>query len=241
MLTLHCGRAEDLFKLVPDHSVHAVICDPPYGVTRNKWDAIIPLDLMWQELDRILTPNGAAIFTASQPFTSQLVVSNLSGFRHEWIWRKNKASGHLNAKRAPMKAHESILVFAANGLTYTPQMELGHAPMNAYYTSHSGQNYGGAKVMAGGGSTQRYPKSVLDFAVVNNSDPEKFHPTQKPVSMLEYLVRTYTLEGHTVLDFAMGSGSTGEACLNTGREFIGFELEEDMFQLAKQRLEKHSC
>lgn len=236
MLRLHAGDCLELFDQIEDGSVDAVICDPPYGTTRNAWDSVIPLDAMWAALRRIVKPRGPIVFTASQPFVSALVMSNPDWFRHEWIWHKNKASGHLNAKRAPMKAHESVLVFASGAPTYFPQMTGGHKPMNAYYTSHNGSNYGDGERMTGGGSTLRYPRSVLEFPVVNNDDPSKVHPTQKPLELMEYVVRTYTEAGEIVLDFAMGSGTTGVACRRLDRGFIGFESDPIHFANAEMRI-----
>jgi len=235
-LNIYLGDAIGVLGMLPDRSVDAVVCDPPYGVTRNSWDAVIPFAPMWEQLHRIVKPGGAMVFTASQPFSSALVMSNPGEFRHEWVWRKNKATGHLNAKRSPMKAHELILVFCGRAPRYAPQMTGGHKPVAAYYTAHNGENYGDGKQMAGGGSTLRYPKTVIDFPVINNDDPKKVHPTQKPVALLEYLLLTYTREGDTILDFAMGSGTTGVACVNTGRKFIGVESGTEEFEMACLRL-----
>lgn len=236
MNRLWLGDCLDLLREIPAGSVDLAACDPPYGTTRNAWDAVIPLDAMWKELRRIMKPNGAIVLTASQPFASALVMSNPAWFRHEWIWQKNKATGHLNAKRAPMKAHESVLVFSSKAPAYYPQMTTGHAPVNAFYTRDNGSNYGAGNHTAGGGATTRYPRSVQDFAVVNNDDPAKVHPTQKPVAIMEYLVQTYSLPGDTVLDFAMGSGTTGVACMTTGRKFIGMEKDAAYFQAASERI-----
>lgn len=235
-LDLRLGDCLELLRSIPDCSVDLVACDPPYGTTRNAWDAVIALPAMWAELRRIVKPHGAIVLTASQPFASALVMSNPAWFRHEWIWTKNKATGHLNAKRAPMKAHESVLVFSCKAPAYYPQMTAGHKPVNAFYTRSNGSNYGEGDQAAGGGSTLRYPRSVQEFAVVNNDDPEKVHPTQKPLPLMEYLVRTYSQPGDTVLDFAMGSGTTGVACMTTARKFIGMEKDADYFQIASDRI-----
>lgn len=193
---------------------------------------------MWKHLRRVVKPGGAIIFTASQPFSSALVMSNPAWFRHEWIWHKNKASGHLNAKRAPMKAHESILVFSSKAPTYNPQMTSGHKPVNSFYTRHNGSNYGAGDSSVGGGSTQRYPRTVQEFQVVNNDDPIKTSPTQKPLAMLEYILRTYTNPGDAVLDFAVGSGTTGIACIKTGRSFVGIEKDDEQFKNAHVRISR---
>ena len=217
-------------------SVDLVLTDPPYGTTACKWDAVIPFQPMWTAVRRVLKPNGAAVFTASQPFTSALVMSNPGEFKHEWVWEKNKATGHLNANRRPMRAHEDVLVFSSAQPLYRPQITDGHRPMNCYTQSGNGDCYGATNRPSGGGSTKRYPRSVQSFAVVNNDSPEKHHPTQKPVALMEYLIRTYTNEGETVLDFTMGSGTTGVACANTGRKFIGIERDPDYFKIAEQRI-----
>lgn len=221
---------------LPAASVDLVLCDPPYGTTQNAWDAAIPFVDMWAAIDRVLRPGGAVVLTACQPFSSALVMSRPSWFRHEWVWHKNKASGHLNAKRAPMRAHELVLVFAAAAPSYTPQMTIGHRPGNYAKRGKQSTNYGSADSTVYGGSTVRYPRSVQDFPVVNNDDSEKTHPTQKPVDLMEYLTRTYSQPGDTVLDFTMGSGTTGVACAKTGRKFIGIEQDELHFSTANARI-----
>lgn len=176
--------------------------------------------------------------TASQPFSSALVMSNPEWFRHEWIWHKNKSSGHLNAKRAPMKAHESVLIFCEESPHYCPQMTTDHAPVNAFYTRRNGDNYGAGDKASGGGATTRYPRSVVEFSVVNNDDQERIHPTQKPVELMEYLLHTYTNKNDVVLDFAMGSGTTIIACLKSGRRFVGIEKNADYFMAASARIDE---
>jgi len=220
---------------IDDMSVDAVICDPPYGATQNSWDSIIPLDLLWPELFRVC--KGAIVLTAIQPFSSMLVCSQIGSFRHEWIWSKNKGTGHLNCKRTPMRYHESVLVFSLNGMTYNPQKTQGHKPGNYANRVRTTPNYGAQrKSEPYGGQTDRYPRSVQQFDILNNDSPERTHPTQKPVALMEYLIRTYSNEGDTILDFAMGSGSTGEAALRNNRRFIGIELEPDYWRIAKNRL-----
>jgi len=231
------GDCLDVLKSIPESSVDLALCDLPYGTTQNKWDSVIPLQPMWDALRRVLKPGAVFVTTASQPFTSVLVASNLNGFRHEWVWEKNKASGHLNAKRRPMRAHEDILVFCDGQPFYRPQMTEGHKPMSSYTRTSNGGCYGQTKRTSGGGSTTRYPRSVISFPVMNNDDPEKWHPTQKPVPLFEYLIMTYSKEGDTVLDIAMGSGTTGVASINTGRKFIGIEKDLDIFSKAKARLD----
>jgi site-specific DNA-methyltransferase (adenine-specific) len=166
-------------------------------------------------------------------------MSNPAWFRHEWIWHKNKATGHLNAKRAPMKAHESVLVFASKTAAFNTQMTTGHKATSAYYNSHNGSNYGDGKRMCGGGSTLRYPRSVQDFPIINNDDSNKIHPTQKPVALFEYLIKTYTNEGEIVLDNTAGSGTTAIACINTNRRWVCIEKDETYASKAVERIKNY--
>ena len=224
-------------KNIPNKSIDMILCDLPYGTTQNKWDSVIPLDKLWEQYCRIIKDNGAIVLFAQTPFDKVLGSSNLKMLRYEWIWEKTTATGHLNAKKMPMKAHENILVFYKKLPTYNPQKTTGHTPVHSY-TKHQddGSNYGKTVVgISGGGSTERYPRSVQRF----KSDKQKcaLHPTQKPVELLEYLIKTYTNEGDLVLDNCMGSGSTAVACLNTNRKFLGFELDENYFNIANKRLE----
>lgn len=232
-MRLMMGDCLERMAEIEDGSVDAIICDPPYGTTACKWDAVIPFEPMWQQVWRVLKPNGAAVFTASQPFTSALVMSQAGKFRHSWAWRKNRASGHLNAKIAPMRGHEDILTFSNKSPKYNPQMSTG-APYKWNSTRTEGSCYGphvNHKPIANEG--ERYPVSVIDFPVEVGQ-----HPTQKPVALMEYLIRTYTNERETVLDFTMGSGTTGVACANTNRQFIGIERDPAYFQIAQQRIEE---
>jgi DNA modification methylase len=237
------GDCLEMMKLIPDGSVDMVLADPPYGTTACKWDTVIPLEAMWAELKRIIKPNGAIVMTASQPFTSALVMSNPKWFKHEWIWQKNKASGHLNAKIMPMKNHENVVIFCEKKINYFPQMSLG----NKRYCS-TGSSVGNKPTVYGKedqgkiyrASNKRYPKTVLsipyEFGRKVGKKTGRVHPTQKPVALMEYLIRTYTNEGEIVLDFTMGSGTTGVACVNTAREFIGIELDQGYFDIAKERI-----
>lgn len=235
-LPIMLGDAIEQMALLPDGSVDAVLCDPPYGKTQCQWDAIIPLAEMWTQLNRVCRPGAPMIFTACMPFSASLLMSNPKRFRHHWIWEKNKATGHLNAKRAPMRAHEDVLVFCDRAPTYTPQMTEGHKPGNYARRVQFTPVYGAQVPVEYGGSTLRYPRTIQRFDIMNNDDPAKVHPTQKPVSLLAYLLRTYTQPGDVVLDFACGSGSTGEACVNEGRRFIGIEKDEHFALLARNRL-----
>ena len=236
---LYKGDCLDVMKNIPDKSVDMILCDLPFGTTKNKWDLIIPLDKLWTEYRRIIKDNGAIVLFAQTPFDKVLGFSNLKMLRYEWIWEKTLATGHLNAKKMPMKSHENILVFYKKLPTYNPQKTTGHKPVNSY-TKHrgAGSNYGKTKTgISGGGSTERYPRSVQLF----KSDKQKstLHPTQKPVALLQYLIETYTNECELVLDNCMGSGSTGIACLNTNRKFIGIEKDAKYFDIACNRIYSH--
>lgn len=226
-------------KRIPDKSVDMILCDLPYGTTRNKWDSIIPLPELWKQYERIIKDNGAIVLTAQTPFDKVLGVSNLKMLRYEWIWEKTTATGHLNSKKMPMKAHENILVFYKKLPTYNPQKTKGHKPVNSYTKyQEDGSNYGKTLIgISGGGSTERYPRSVQIFK--SDKQKEALHPTQKPIALFEFLIKVYTNEGETVLDNCMGSGTTAIACLNINRNFIGFEKDETYWNLANDRIEKH--
>lgn len=235
-VTLLLGDCLTHMQTIASGSVDMVLCDLPYGTTQNKWDCVLPLSLLWEEYHRIVKPTGAIVLFGQSPFDKVLGASNLEMLKYEWIWEKSKATGHLNAKKMPMKAHENILVFYRKLPTYNPQKTTGHEPVHSY-TKHQtdGSNYGKTKIgITGGGSTERYPRSVLKFA---KDMPPVYHPTQKPVALLEYLIKTYTHPGETILDNCMGSGSTGVACQNIGRSFIGIEKDQDYFQIAQNRLD----
>jgi site-specific DNA-methyltransferase (adenine-specific) len=234
------GDCLELMKNIPDGSVDLVLTDPPYGTTACKWDSVIPFEPMWEQLNRIIKPNGAIVLFSQQPFTTALISSNYKMFRYDWIWDKLQGTGHLNAKKMPMKSHENILVFYRKLPTYNPQLGEGAPYVSTNGSSEKGtssKNYGEQKYSVKTiNDGKRYPKSVLRFG--KNRAEKRIHATQKPVALLEYLVRTYTNEGETVLDFTMGSGSTGVACVNTDRHFIGIELDEGYFNIAKKRIEE---
>jgi site-specific DNA-methyltransferase (adenine-specific) len=234
------GDCLELLPCITDASVALVLTDPPYGTTACKWDSVIPFEPMWKQVWRVLKPNGAAVFTASQPFTSALVMSQVGKFAYQWVWEKNKATGHLNAKKRPLVAHEDVVVFYANPPLYNPQglieketPTISKGNRGKKGRGSSGDCYGLAKKDAIQTHTN-FPRSVIRFGVDMKAE---FHPTQKPVALMEYLIRTYTNDGETVLDFTMGSGTTGVACMNTGRNFIGIERDEKYFQIAKERIE----
>lgn len=235
--TLHLGDCLDLMAGIPDGSVDMLLVDLPYAVTQNPWDVIIPLEPLWAAYRRVVKPSGAMVFTASTPFDKILGASNLTELRYEWIWRKNVATGHLNVKRTPMKEHENILVFYREAPTYHPQMVPGKPyKMKRKPINDNGSNYGDIVRADTVNEGVRYPKSVLEF------DRETgLHPTQKPLALMEYLVKTYTNEGGLVLDNTMGSGTTCLAARNLGRRFIGIEKDEIYYRKACERMGIAPC
>ena len=214
--------------------VDAIITDPPYGTTACKWDSVIPFDEMWDRLNKLIKPNGAIVLFGSEPFSSALRMSNVKEYKYDWVWNKRKAGNIFLAKFQPMKTHENISIF--NNHNYFPQMVKREKVKKS-------KNYGTGETMGGKKEkenklytyTHKNPISILDFSNANQKG--KVHPTQKPVALLEYLIKTYTNEGDVVLDFTMGSGSTGVACKNLNRKFIGIELDENYFNIAKERIE----
>lgn len=250
VIDLQQGDCLDLMKTLDDKSVDLILCDLPYGTTRNKWDSVIDLELLWEQYNRVIKDRGAILLFAQTPFDKVLGVSNLETLRFEIIWQKTAPTGFLNAKKMPMKAHENILVFYKKLPTYTPQMTQGHPRKVSSKESRaksverqklkvdnkdSNYNFYGESA-EGYDSTERYPLSVQVFA--KDQQKENYHPTQKPVALLEWLIKTYSNEGDLVLDNCMGSGSTGIACVNLNRNFIGMELTEQYFEIAKERIEK---
>ena len=232
MIDLKKGDCLELMKDIPDGSVDMILCDLPYGTTRNKWDSIIPLDLLWEQYERVIKDNGAIVLFGSQPFTTALNNSNTKLYRYEWIWIKNNSTGFQLANKRPMKKHEIISVFYNKQPTYNPQGLQPYGKVNK--RGSMGDNW---DEMSSNQYIQKYtnyPTQLLEYSY----DKEKLHPTQKPVALLEYLIKTYTNENETVLDNCMGSGSTGVACVNTSRKFIGMELEEDYFNIATKRINK---
>ena len=240
------GDCLERMKEIPDGSVDLILTDPPYGTTACKWDSVIPLEPMWNELKRIIKPNGAIVLFGSQPFTSVLVASNLKMFKYEWIWEKAVGSNFAALKYQPMKEHENILVFCKGTTVYNPikeerkgsgkqRQKAGYA--NSKATAKTGQFIGGimdATKRTNDYEELRYPSSIQYF---NNRDKDRgMHPTQKPVALMEYLIKTYTNEGETVLDFTMGSGTTGVACTNTNRKFIGIERDDKYFDISVKRI-----
>jgi len=239
------GDCIEKMKEIPDGSVDMVLADPPYGTTACKWDSIIPLGPMWEQLKRVVKPNGAIVMTASQPFTTTLIASNMKMFRYSWVWEKSRATGHVHSKNKPMKKHEDVCVFSEgvtahksqskNRMPYNPQGLISISPVirksggdsdtvMSYRPSHRDTTR----------NVTGYPVSVLSFKSEGNS----VHPTQKPVALMEYLIKTYTNEGETVLDFVSGSFTTGVACVNINRKFIGIEMDKGYFDIGVNRIKE---
>jgi len=239
MVRICLGDCIDVMSRLKTGSVDMLFTDLPYGSTRCKWDTPIDLERFWKEANRVVKKNGAKVMFAQTPFDKILGCSNLPQLRYEWIWEKTQATGHLNAKVMPMKAHENLLVFYDKPPTYNPQMTHGHKPVNTYTKYVDTQNrsalYGRAKQeIKGGGSTVRYPRSVLKGP--SDKQTSHLHPTQKPLWLCEKIVATYTNPGEVVLDCCMGSASIGVACQNAGRRYIGIENSPEWYAVAKERL-----
>lgn len=233
-IILHNADCFDVFPTIASGTVDLVCADIPYGTTQCRWDSVLDLETMWAELYRIAKPNAAIVLFSAQPFTSILVSSNLADWRSEWIWEKGNATGFLNAKKQPLRAHENIQVFYRRQPTYNPQMTNGHARKTSKRKTVNSECYGKALNLTEYDSTQRYPRDVQFFS----SDKQKgnYHPTQKPLALVKYIIETYSNPGDTVLDFTMGSGTTGVACQEIRRPFIGIEKEKPIFQTDCQRM-----
>lgn len=217
---------------LPEQSIDLVLTDPPYGTTNCKWDSIIPLDLMWEQIERIIKPNGAIILFGSEPFSSMLRMSNIKNYKYDWLWKKERGLGFLNAKRMPLRDTENITVFYRKPPLYNPQMREGKpykARNNPDKQKGTNREYKSVETINTG---ERYPLTTIEFQRPRTT----VHPTQKPIALMEYLIKTYTNEGETILDFTMGSGTTGVACVNLNRNFIGIELDPDYFEIAKNRI-----
>ena len=244
MIKLLKGDCLELMKTIPDKSIDAIITDPPYGTTACKWDSVIPFDLMWEQLNRIIKPNGVIILFGSEPFSSMLRTSNIKMYKYDWYWLKNKPQGFLNAKKMPLKNYETISVFYRNPPIYNPQglVKIDRVVKNTGTKNSTSLKENGDKTSANNAIKNvfysqeftNYPTQTLEFS--NYSGKGNLHPTQKPLELLEYLVKTYTNENETVLDFTMGSGSTGVACVNTNRNFIGIEQDDKYFEIANKRI-----
>lgn len=236
-VTLSNGDCLELMCSIPDKSIDMILCDLPYGTTQNKWDSVIPFNLLWCQYRRIIKDNGAICLFGQGLFTANLICSNKEMYRYDLIWEKTKAGGFLNARRMPLQAHENISVFYKKLPVYNPQMEAGKPYIKKAVTNGDGKNYGKfdrvGEIAVNEGT--RFPRSVIK---ISNDNHKSLHPTQKPVELLEWLIRTYTNENETILDNCMGSGSTGVACINTNRKFIGMELDNTYFEIAKKRIEE---
>ena len=233
MVNLYCGDCLQILPTLESNSVDMVLVDLPYGTTACKWDSIIPLDKLWGQYNRICKGDGVMVFTAAQPFTTILAASNIENFRYEWIWEKPQGTNPMNAKVMPLKSHENILVFYRKKPIYNPQMWYS-TPYSGFSsdTSKIGEVYGSAKSKhRDNPDGSRYPKTVLKF-----KQEKGLHPTQKPVDLMEYLIKTYTNTGDVVLDNTMGSGTTGVAAVGSGRNFIGIEMDENYYKIAEERI-----
>jgi len=249
MKLIHGDCLKEMFD-IPDNSVDMVCCDMPYGTTACKWDTVLPLDMLWYHYNRICKDNAAIVLNASQPFTTTLIDSNLKWFKYCWVWEKSRATGHVHSKNKPMKKHEDICVFSdgttvhksqsKNRMVYNPQGlkkvdKLSYRPSRGVSGSDVVSSLRPSHKKTIKVEFENYPNTILKINSEHNVGA--FHPTQKPVALIEYLIKTYTDEGDTVLDNCMGSGTTGVACKNLNRDFIGIELDEKYFEIAKKRIE----
>ncbi len=240
MIDLRKGDCLELMKDLPDKSIDAIIADLPYGTTQNKYDIRLPFDELWGQYERIIKDNGAIVLFGQGLFFVDLINSNRKLFRYDLVWDKQLVSGFLNANRMPLRVHENIAVFYKRLPTYNPQYTEGkplHSKGKSYLNKeHKNENYGKFKMTddSRAGSTQKYPKSIISFQKPHPSKAQ--HRTEKSIEMLEWLIKTYTNEGDVVLDNTMGSGTTGVACINTNRNFIGMELDDKYFEIAKERI-----
>jgi site-specific DNA-methyltransferase (adenine-specific) len=230
----------DVFPFIADKSVDAIIADLPYGTTANKWDTIIPFDKLWEQLNRVIKPNGAIVLFGSEPFSSALRMSNIKNYKYDWIWDKKMVTGFALAKKQPMRNHENIIVFYQKQPTYNFQKRDVKKPFGKILDGVSSENYGNLKNKGERGVG--YPKTIIEFPKPNNlskSDLGGKHPTQKPISLMEYLIKTYTNKGDIVLDFTMGSGTTNLACIKLDRKSIGIEKEKQYYDVAVRRASEY--
>lgn len=223
-------------KRIPDKSVDMILCDLPYGTTACKWDSIIPFEPLWEQYERVIKDNGAIVLTASQPFTSKLVMSKPKLFRYSWVWQKSRFANQMLAKKQPLKIHEDVLVFSVFPHTYIPQGLIELNKVTKQGSRITENNGGGRRPTSYKQTHTNYPRTILQF----KSEGKTTHPTQKPVPLFEYLIKTYTKEGQTVLDNCMGSGTTAIACMNTNRNYIGFELDKEYFDIATSRIKNNT-
>lgn len=237
--TLHQGDCLDIMKSLDNQSVDMILCDLPYGSSKCKWDIIIPFEPLWEEYKRITKSNGAIVLTATQPFASLLICSNLEAFKYDWVWHKTTSTGHLNSKIMPMRSHEAVLVFGYSKIKYNPQKTYGHirkVSLARHKRNSIQTEIYGTHGLSSYDSTERFPRSVLTFKT--DKQKQHLHPTQKPVSLFEYLIRTYTDEGDLVLDNCAGSGTTGIACINTKRQYILIEKELKYCEIIATRIKE---
>ena len=239
MIDLKHGDCLELMKDIPDGSVDMVLTDQPYGTTACKWDSVIPFEPMWEQLKRIIKPNGAIVLFSQQPFTSYLICSNPKDFRYQFVWDKGYSTGFANANKMPLKKHEDVCVFYKKLPTYNPQGLIKIEPKIKV------RKKGGAGEVMGKNGTENkeYFQTATNYptSIIRTKKEKAYHPTGKPVALLEYLIKTYTQEDETVLDFTMGSGSTGVACVNTNRKFIGIEKDDKYFEIAEKRIKDAIC
>jgi site-specific DNA-methyltransferase (adenine-specific) len=237
MITLYHGDCLKEMSNIPDGSVDMILADLPYGTTACKWDNVIPFEPLWAHYWRVLKPNGAVVLFGSEPFSSHLRMSQIKYYKYDWVWKKNRPSNPMLARKQCLKIHENVCIFYRFYGAYSPQgiTKTNGKPRGGTNPSKTELGFGAKNGTVYKQEYTGYPKSILEFGTNNNKNS---HPTQKPVALLEYLIRTYTLEGETVLDNTMGSGSTGVACVNTGRKFIGIEMDDKYFAIAQERINK---
>jgi len=234
--TIIHGDCLEIMPSIPDKAIDMILCDLPYGTTRCKWDTIIPFEPLWAQYERVIKDNGAIVLTASQPFTSALVMSNPKMFKYDWVWDKKSVTGHLNAKVQPLRRHESVLVFGNGRISYNPKMRKGKERWKGGFSDTNRGCYGVHKPIRTY-NDEYYPTSIIEETGANQR--AKLHPTQKPVALLEYLIKIYTNKGETVLDNCIGSGTTAIACINTNRNYIGIEKDEGCYEIAQKRIAEH--
>ena len=234
--TIYNEDCLDGMKRIPDKSVDMILCDLPYGLTASKWDTVIPNELLWEQYERVIKDNGAIVLFGNEPFSSHLRMSNIKNYRYDWKWDKVRGSNFATVNRRPFNSFEDIMVFYKKQPTYNPQFWQGKPyEQKQGYVGEGKQTGLSRKEVVTKSDGRRYPLSIIRFSKENG-----LHPTQKPIPLFEYLIKTYTNEGETVLDNCMGSGTTAIACMNTNRNYIGFELDEDYYELASKRISKHA-
>jgi len=238
--TVMHGDCLEVMKNIPDGSIDMILCDLPYGTTQCKWDVVIPFEPLWAQYKRVIKDNGAIVLFGSEPFSSALRMSNIKNYKYDWIWDKIKGTGFLNAKRQPMRNHEIVSVFYKKQCTYNPLKTKGHNKKESFRAKHlQTEVYGDMKNDYSYSSTERYPRSIQVFST--DTQNSSIHPTQKPVALMEYLIKTYTNEGEVILDNAAGSGTTGIACINTNRRYFLIEKDEKYFDVINERIGNHTA